>query len=168
MIPGIVLKLPVPIGISEPSKMQAMPSQPDVHNNGGFTLIEVMIVVVVAGIFAAIAYPSYMDYVRDGRRADGQAALLSAAERQAQYYLDHKIFTANMTDLGYAADPMSSPKKFYQIDAVVNASGQSFTLTALRREAQVTDTDCGDLTINNLSVKSAVNNTNSNPAKNCW
>lgn len=47
----------------------------------GFTLVELMIVIAVVGILAAIAFPSYMDSVRKGRRNDGMNALLDAAQR---------------------------------------------------------------------------------------
>jgi type IV pilus assembly protein PilE len=54
-------------------------------SNKGFTLIEVMIVVAIVGILAAVAYPSYQDHVRKSRRAEAQSALMglaAAMERQ--------------------------------------------------------------------------------------
>lgn len=58
----------------------------------GFTLIELMIAVVIAGILAAVAYPSFVSYVQKARRADAKAALLAAAQKMgavphAQQYI---------------------------------------------------------------------------------
>lgn len=53
--------------------------------NTGFTLVELMIVVAVLGILASIAYPSYVDYVRKGKRADGRAALTTLLQQQERY-----------------------------------------------------------------------------------
>ena len=71
----------------------------------GFTLIELMIAVVVVAILAAIAYPSYQDHLRKGRRAAAQAFLVEAGSKQQQYLLDARkyavgtdaIKTLNMT-----------------------------------------------------------------------
>ena len=54
----------------------------------GFTLIELMIVVVIIGIIAAIAYPSYTKYVVQTRRSDAQIALTRAATQQEKFYSD--------------------------------------------------------------------------------
>ena len=58
---------------------------------GGFTLIELMVVVAVIGILSAIAYPSYAEYLRKSRRTDGRRALLEAAGAMEKY------FSANLT-----------------------------------------------------------------------
>jgi type IV pilus assembly protein PilE len=55
---------------------------------GGFTLLELMIVVTVITILAAIALPAYQDQLRKGRRAAAQAFLVDVASRQQQYLLD--------------------------------------------------------------------------------
>ena len=54
----------------------------------GFTLVELMIVVVVIGILASIAYPSYRNYTKQSRRSDAKIALTQAAARQEKYFAD--------------------------------------------------------------------------------
>lgn len=58
----------------------------------GFTLIEVMIVVAIVGILAAIAYPSYVDSVRKGKRADGRAALTNLLQQQERYSTQNNTY----------------------------------------------------------------------------
>ena len=60
--------------------MQAVSRSPYKNPQQGFTLIEMMIVVVVISILAAVAYPSYTEYVRRGYRAEARAGLLQAAQ----------------------------------------------------------------------------------------
>lgn len=60
----------------------------------GFTLIELMIVVVIVGILGAVALPSYQDYVRRGRIAEGLAALSDTKVKMEQWYQDHRTYAA--------------------------------------------------------------------------
>ncbi|MDH3469026.1 MAG: prepilin-type N-terminal cleavage/methylation domain-containing protein, partial [Gammaproteobacteria bacterium] len=59
----------------------------------GFTLIELMVVIVVASVLMAIAVPSYFDQVKRARRADAREALSDLATRQEQFFLDNKAYT---------------------------------------------------------------------------
>ncbi len=138
------------------------------RKQGGFSLSELMITILLIGIISGIAYPSYIDQIMKGRRGDATAALLTAGVKQETYYAYHGVYTTDMSELGFSADPATSEKGFYQIDSVMNGTAQSFTLTAARLGIQTDDTVCGDLTLTNTGIKSATNNTESNPAQNCW
>lgn len=63
----------------------------------GVTLIELMIVVVIVGILAGIAYPSYRNYMTQARRSDAEIALLQAASRQEKFYSDCAWYAVSLT-----------------------------------------------------------------------
>lgn len=68
----------------------------------GFTLIEVMIVVVIIGIIAGIGYPSYTKYLHKAGRSEASAMLLEIMEKQEQHYRREMRYTATLSDLGFA------------------------------------------------------------------
>lgn len=70
------------------------------HGQRGFTLIEIMIVVLIVAILAAVALPAYQDSVRKGRRASAQGFLMEVAQREQQYFIDSRTFTADLADMG--------------------------------------------------------------------
>ncbi|MCL1068263.1 type IV pilin protein [Shewanella olleyana] len=125
----------------------------------GFTLIEVMITVVIVGILASIAYPSYTQFVAKGARADALSGLMNIANRQEQFYLDHKTFTKDMQALGMAADPYIVDNGYYKIDASVG-DATKYTLQATAIGTQATrDSGCAVIEITSDGIKT--------PAE-CW
>ena len=89
----------------------------------GFTLIELMITVAIIGILAAVAYPSYQNYLLKGRKGAAQAFLLLAAQRQQQYFLDNRSFAADFAALGMTVPADVTPYYGTPIIDLVVGSG---------------------------------------------
>jgi type IV pilus assembly protein PilE len=139
----------------------------------GFTLIELMIVVAIVGILAAIAYPSYQEYSLRAGRADGKAKLMEIIQAQERFYSQNQRYTATLDGggLGYAADPVISDEGRYSIAAAAcgNGAGQVIancvTLTATPRGAQAGDTQCANLTLDSRGERGRSGNGN---LDSCW
>ncbi|WP_088577584.1 type IV pilin protein [Xylella fastidiosa] len=115
----------------------------------GFTLIEVMIVVVIVAVLAAIAMTSYQGSILRTRRSAAQACL----QQQAQFI--ERYYTTHMTYLGVeksapTCDPSANLDNFYRF--AVDAKASNFTLTATPQGAQAGDR-CGTLTLLNTGER---------------
>jgi type IV pilus assembly protein PilE len=119
----------------------------------GFTLIELMIVVVIIGILAAIAYPSYRDSVRKGRRASAESYLMDLAQRQQQYLMDARAYATDATTLE-AVPAEVQPYYTVTTSAPAGATPPTFAVTATAIGDQVNDTSCTPLSITNTGAKS--------------
>lgn len=140
----------------------------------GFTLIELMTVVVVISILVAVAYPSYQDYVRKGKRAEGKAALLKTAQVQERFFTDQNRY-ATQAELApaygvtagtiiYSAENPNLTSGAYTITVTPPAPTTSFTLTATPN-GTFTDPDCGNLTLTSTGVR---DRTGAAPMNRCW
>lgn len=135
----------------------------------GFTLVELMIVVVIIAILAAIAIPTYGRYAYRAHRVDGQELLLRIANAQERYYATNNHY-GSLSDVGYTA-PVTSEKGYYVARSDVasgSTSAQAFTAIADPQNGQANDL-CGPLSINNAGVRNpgpASASSNSNGS--CW
>ncbi len=67
--------------------------------DGGFTLVELMITVVIVAILASIAFPSYATFMKRSRRGDAESTLMDIAQREQQYLLDTRTYAPNVAAL---------------------------------------------------------------------
>jgi len=145
---------------------------------GGFTLLELMVVIAIVGILSMIAYANYSRYAYRSRRSEGQQYLLQLAAAEERYFTNFNTYSNNITGgppggLNFAANPVCgggafSTNCYYSVTAATAANGTQYTLTATPAAAQTTDV-CGALTLNNNNQKTpapGVMPQNSNGA--CW
>lgn len=129
----------------------------------GFTLIEIMIVVTIIGILAAIAYPSYQEYVLRSNRTEAMALLSEAAARQERFFAQNNTYADDTDDLnmgGYVAG-----LRFYSLE-ISEVTNTTYTLTATAENApQTNDSKCGDLGLDQAGVKTK---TGTASVSDCW
>jgi type IV pilus assembly protein PilE len=136
----------------------------------GFTLVELMVVVVIAGILMAIAIPSYKNSIRKSRRTDAKTALLDLAGREERFNSTSGAYATTAANLGYGAFPTSVGNGYYTIAAPTVVAGNattvasfSITATPVVGSDQAKDTACGSFTLTSTGVQSV-----SGTATDCW
>jgi type IV pilus assembly protein PilE len=142
------------------SKQAFLNTRPRGLAQGGFTLIELMIVVAIVAILAMVAFPSYQNYNKKANRSQASQLLLAIQNREEQYLLDARAYTdklagggLNMVQDSWTCTDASCINNFYTVTvAVVAGTPPTYTVTAtpIAGKYQVDD---GTLTLTNTGVR---------------
>lgn len=136
------------------------------RHSSGFTLIELMIVVAIIGILAAIAYPSYRNNVMATHRTNAQADLMKLAQWMERKYVQQNYSYkdgGSVPSLPQTRSPQDSAK-MYDL-TVATPDRNTFTLSAAPYGGQ-TDDKCGALTLNQAGAKTATKG--GSAVNGCW
>lgn len=129
----------------------------------GFTLIELMIVVAIVAITAAIALPSYQNQIEKTRRGVAKSDLIELTSFMQRFYTENNRFdedrAGNAVALPFNESPSVGATKFYDLTLAVAQS--SYTLTATPKGAQSSDS-CGTLSVAHTGAKTHSSGTD------CW
>ena len=122
----------------------------------GFSLIELLTVLVIIGILTTIAYPGYRNYIIRAHRSDGQTALIDLANRMERYYSEHNTYQTATIAVKTETDVLSSNQSsegWYTL-SIPHASDFDYTLQATPTRDQATgDIYCQSLTLTSSAAK---------------
>jgi type IV pilus assembly protein PilE len=150
------------------------------RDDNGFTLIELMIVVAIVAILAAIAIPAYKKQIMQSRESAAKSALLDLARREETFYSTNNYYTTQLDSLGYAnitsngiQVPNNTNEAYYTITVAPATSGTTeatytATATPVTGSTQVNDA-CGTYQIDYLGNQTNVGATGtSSGGLSCW
>ena len=137
------------------------------HSAHGFSLIELLIVIVIVSILTAAATMSYQNSVRKARRGDAKASLMELAQLMERNYTESNRYDQDAAGNAYAlpfiVSPRDGPTAYYNL--TVATASQTFTLSATPTGPQTKDTLCMTLTLSNTGVKGS---SVAGAAAECW
>jgi type IV pilus assembly protein PilE len=136
---------------------------PNAARHHGFTLVELCVVLAVAGVLATIAWPALQSQLQRGRRADAVTALLRLQMAQENHRSNHGLYAAQLAVLVGAAAPRSS-EGLYDIE-LIGSGGDRYEARATARAGSVAAGDTG-CTVLSLQVRDGL--ADYAPSPRCW
>ena len=147
----------------------------EAKSSRGFTLIELMVVLVIAGILFFVALPAYQDSILKANRNVARGVLMDVVSRQEQFFINNKAYSTTLDALGYdvngsdqffiddeAENQDTSANAIYRIE-IIAATTLGYSATPINRQSN--DARCNVLTIEQTALKGA---TGSLGLDGCW
>jgi len=144
------------------------------HKQRGVTLIELVVVIMIIGILAAVAVPSYRNYVIRSQRSDAKDALLALASQQEKYYLQCNAYADNIANAPSCADSElqgadTSENGWYDLTILAaDATGFRLEAGAAAGENQFQDTECRKFFVTDRGIRTAEDAGGTDNTEECW
>ena len=137
-------------------------------NTKGFTLIELMIVVVVLGIIVAIAYPAYQGMVQQARQSDAKSVLMETAQKLERCYTESNAYD----DDGSGGDcvdlsSLSSEQGYYDVGGTITSNTFTLEATPAAGSPQADDDECAKFILAHTGEQTAEDSAG-NDSPHCW
>lgn len=129
----------------------------------GFTLVEVMIVVVIVGILASVAVPAYSDYVKRGKAAEATSTLADLRVKMEQYFQDNRTYVGVDLLVPGPCSPVAGTVKYFTY-ACAGVAATTYSITATGVSAQQMGSFAFSVDQNNAKTSTYDGGT----AGNCW
>ncbi len=139
----------------------------------GFTLIELMTVILVLGILVGVGVPTYRNYVMRAQRAEAKTTLMRVQAQQEKFYMQNNTYTTDVNNpppagLGIPA----SENLYYDIAIVAGAGGLTIGYTVSATPAagspQLDDEDCALFSVTRSGVRYAESQAAVDKTQTCW
>jgi|HubBroStandDraft_2_1064218.scaffolds.fasta_scaffold445616_2 type IV pilus assembly protein PilE len=142
----------------------------------GFTLVELMVVVVITAILASIAVPAYTSSMRKSRRTEAKTTIMDLAAREERFFATQQMYTTSPSSLAYGSGawPISTGT-YYQISSVSSSPATATTpggyvlqVTPSAGSPQLQDTSCQLFQVDQTGKQSSQDGSGNDTSTTCW
>lgn len=145
------------------------------NKRAGFTLLEMMVVLLIVGILLLVGLPGYRGAVLKSARAAARGTLVGVMSRQEQYFINHKRYALSLEELGLPspyyvdkqAEPVDEAVAAYRIELDIQSDAYA-GVRAVPENGQLEDRACMTFTISRIGIRSVSGEYTSSNPQHCW